>query len=294
MRSRQCASRSAPTRNGTAKPMLIRPQGVPSLTKRSAHQQNRKCVSAAVDRQRGPEAGARRVPHQGESACGVERAEGDGAKRAGPAQDAAGVDPPQAERRQGQHRRQHGDVLEARRPAAEGVEADAVRAQRQPAGGLPAFVEQDQCCQQDAGGGECRPNQSDDVNRWVLAFAEPTPGRPDEQASDTDQEQGDPGQAAHVGEHPHDGPGGAAGQHAPSHHPPAALTDDGHRAGGDREQVAEQHRRVGRLGADDRRAGEAADEGEASDERCRAAATGRSRRPSAPPATPAIVWETMP
>ena len=47
MRARQCASRSAATRNGTARPMLIRPHGVSVATLRSAHQQNRKCASAA-------------------------------------------------------------------------------------------------------------------------------------------------------------------------------------------------------------------------------------------------------
>ena len=42
MVSRQRASRSAPTRNGTASPMLIRPHGVSVATERSTYQQSRK------------------------------------------------------------------------------------------------------------------------------------------------------------------------------------------------------------------------------------------------------------
>ncbi len=42
MVSRQRTSRSAPTRNGTASPMLIRPHGVAVATPRSTYQQRRK------------------------------------------------------------------------------------------------------------------------------------------------------------------------------------------------------------------------------------------------------------
>ena len=48
MLSRQRARRSAPTRNGAARAMLIRPHGAPVATVRSTYQQSRKCVSAAA------------------------------------------------------------------------------------------------------------------------------------------------------------------------------------------------------------------------------------------------------
>ena len=44
------------------------------------------------------------------------------------------------------------------------------------------------------------------------------------------------------------------------------MADHRQRAGGDRQQIAEQHRRVGRVAADDGGAREAADEGQRGDE----------------------------
>ena len=68
------------------------------------------------------------------------------------------------------------------------------------------------------------------------------------------------------------GPSGQHPEHRPDRRRPPARpsraatsrdADDGERAGGDRQQIAEQHRRVGRVAADDRGTDEAADEGQA-------------------------------
>src|SRR6266436_7997942 len=55
-------------------------------------------------------------------------------------------------------------------------------------------------------------------------------------------------------------------EHAPAERPPAADADHAERAGGDRQEITEQHRRVGRVAADDRWTDEAADERKARDE----------------------------
>ena len=69
-------------------------------------------------------------------------------------------------------------------------------------------------------------------------------------------------QSARCGQHPDHRPDRRAREHAPAERPPAADADDAQRPGGDRQEIAEQHGRVGRLAADDGGTDEAADEGE--------------------------------
>ena len=152
MRPRQRASRSAPTRNGTASPMLIRPHGVPVADAAQHVPAEQEMRERGGDRERRPEARPAGVPHQREGAGGIEAAEQDRsqAKRSAsqPVPDTPTWCPTTGERRERQERRQHRDILEARRPAAEHIEAGAVRRERQPAGALLALVLDDDGDQQ--------------------------------------------------------------------------------------------------------------------------------------------------
>ena len=170
--------------------------------------------------------------------------------------------PPHGECRDRQGGRQRRDVLEARRPAAEQVEAGALRRQRQPADVLPALILDDDGHQQDAGEAERCPDEGRDIDGRVLALAHAPPGRPHEQAGQRHQEQTDPMQSARRGQHPDHRPDRRAREHAPAERPPAAHANDAQRPGGDRQEIAEQDGRVGRLAADDGGTDEAADEGQ--------------------------------
>ncbi len=134
--------------------------------------------------------------------------------------------------------------------------------ERQPAGVLLAAILDDDGDQQDAGEAKRRPDEGNDIDGRILALAHAPPGRPDEQSGHRHQEQADPMQPAGQRQHPDDGPERRSRQHAPAERPPAAGADDAQGAGGNRQQVAEQHGRIGCLAADDGRTDEAADEGE--------------------------------
>ena len=137
-----------------------------------------------------------------------------------------------------------------------------MRRQRQPAGVLPAIILDDDGHQQDAGEAERCPDEGRDIDGRVLALAHAPPGRPHEQAGQRHQEQTDPMQSARRGQHPDHRPDRRAREHAPAERPPAAHANDAQRPGGDRQEIAEQDGRVGRLAADDGGTDEAADEGQ--------------------------------